>query len=705
MRIRPKRPIISLIALTLLVLIGAAVSISAPKSPFTLNHKASYVDEKTLNYVRPGLTVKVLAVDVAADGVVRARVRFTDPRGVPLDREGIQTPGAIAASFILASIPKGQAQYNAYTTRVQTSTITGQSATQAGTDTGGTWAKVADGEYTYTFGFKLPANYDKTVTHSVGVYANRVLTEFDFGTSLADNVFSWVPDGASAPAPRDVIKTQSCQGCHVDNFAFHGATGRISMEMCVLCHTPQTTDPDTGNTVDMSVMTHKIHMGKNLPSVVAGGKYQIIGFGGVVWDYSNVALPTDVRNCTVCHDQTTGAKQAARALSAPSKAGCGSCHDNVDFASGRNHANLPQPTDSQCSRCHQPQGEMEFDISVAGAHTIPYNSKALTGFNWEILKVDDGSAGKKPTITFTVKDKTGAALRPSDFGRISAVLAGPAIDYTTKFPGQATSGYVSEDLAQSKGADGVYTYTFTNGIPADARGTYSVSLEGRRVETIYKGTQIEQSVQYGPKQNAVSYFTVDGSPVTARRKVVDIEKCQSCHVSLRLHGENRVDTIEHCVVCHNPVETDVSRRPASAGAPQSVDFRSMIHNIHGGEELKNFFGIEDYIIYGFGGTLHNFSEVVYPGRLSSCDACHVNNSQQLPLPSTNAKVNDPRGLIPNVSPQSASCLSCHRSRDAASHALANTNALGESCGTCHGPNGDFSVRKVHAVPSTPVPRE
>jgi len=43
-----------------------------------------------------------------------------------------------------------------------------------------------------------------------------------------------------------------------------------------MCHTPQTVDPDTGNTVDMKVFIHKLHMGSQLPSVKAGTPYQVI---------------------------------------------------------------------------------------------------------------------------------------------------------------------------------------------------------------------------------------------------------------------------------------------------------------------------------------------------------------------------------------------------------------------------------------------
>ncbi|MCC6343852.1 MAG: OmcA/MtrC family decaheme c-type cytochrome [Bryobacterales bacterium] len=699
------RRVILRISLTLMVLTGAAVLVSAPKSPFTQNDRAYYLDEKTVNYVRPGLKVTVTAASIATDGVITARVKFTDPAGVPLDKDGIQTPGVIAASAIAAYIPNGQSQYTAYTTRRQTSAITGESAIQANADSGGTWTKVADGEYAYKFGFKAPANYEKSSTHAIGVYASRNLTEFELGTALSDSVFPFVPDGSAKPETRDAVRTESCQRCHVDDFAFHGTTGRTSVQMCVLCHTPQSTDPDTGNTLDFPVMVHKIHMGKDLPGVKAGGKYQIIGFGNAVHDYSHIGFPTDQRNCTVCHEQTTGAAQARNYLTKPNRAACGSCHDDVNFETGENHVNLPQVSDNQCSGCHIPQGELEFDASILGAHTIPYNSRELTGFQFAITKVDNGSAGKKPSVTFTLADKNGNPLAPSNFSSLNAVLGGPTTDYITKFPGAATSGYVSESVLKATGGDGVYTYTLSNAIPENARGTFSIGLEGRRIEVIYKGTRQEQSVQYGPKKNAVAYFTVDGTPVFPRRQVVAIEKCQRCHVSLRLHGENRIDTIEQCVTCHNPVETDVARRPASAGAPQSIDFRQMIHNIHGGERTKNAYKIEDYIIYGFGGAVHNFSEVTFPGRLASCDMCHVNGSQQLPLPETNAEVSNPRGYLNPGGPVAAACLSCHRGKDAASHALANTTTLGESCAACHGSKSEFGVVKVHAAPSTPQANE
>jgi OmcA/MtrC family decaheme c-type cytochrome len=101
----------------------------------------------------------------------------------------------------------------------------------------------------------------------------------------------------------------------------------------------------------------------------------------------------------------------------PSRRACGSCHDDVNFATGENHADLPQVSDNQCSTCHTVQGELEFDISIKGAHTIATKSRELPGTTFELLSVADGAPGKKPTVSFSIKDKSGKPILPSEMTR------------------------------------------------------------------------------------------------------------------------------------------------------------------------------------------------------------------------------------------------------------------------------------------------
>ena len=695
--------------LVITVLAGAIGLQSQGSSPFSKHDKAYYASENLINFVRPGLVFKVTTAQIAQDGTISARVLVTDPKGLALDRDGVNTPGAVSISFIAATIPQGQTQYTAYTTRLSTSPITKQTATQAGSDSGGTFTKNADGDYTYTFKTTAPAGFDAAATHTVGVYGSRNLSEFQLGTNFASTTFNFVPNGAAVAVTRDVIRTESCNKCH-DHLAFHGGSRR-GIELCVLCHTPQTTDPDTGNTVNFPVMVHRIHMGSSLPSVKAGTPYQIIGFNQSVSDWSTVVFPSDVRRCEACHEQTTGAKQPT-AFMKPNRAACGACHDNVNFATGENHVNLPQVSDNQCSTCHIPQGELEFDASILGAHTMPTQSTTFPGMNIEILKVDNGTAGSKPTITFTLKDNGGNPIFASDLtvspNRLAVVMAGPTSDYGyTSFGSDVTtSGYVSEDATKATcGADGTCTYTFLHAIPADAKGTFSIGMEGRRGAILLAGTTKQQSTEYGAI-NKVTNFSVDGSPVQPRRKVVDISKCNGCHTFLSMHGENR-NRIEMCVLCHNPSETDKARRvvavnPADkALPPQAVNFSLLIHRIHTGEKLK-----EDgasFTVVGFGGSHNDFTEVRFPafspdaqvGDRRNCSLCHVNGSEQN-LPTGLNNVTNPQGWLNPTPAVAAACTSCHVTKAAASHALANTTQLGESCEACHGANADFAPDKVHA---------
>jgi OmcA/MtrC family decaheme c-type cytochrome len=171
---------------------------------------------------------------------------------------------------------------------------------------------------------------------------------------------------------------------------------------------------------------------------------------------------------------------------------------------------------------------------------------------------------------------------------------------------------------------------------------------------------------------------------------VDLDKCNKCHDKLQLHGNNR-NQIQACVVCHNPVTTDSSRRPAAANPAESVDFKLMIHKLHTGEEL-NF----DYTVYGFGGTPINFNEVRFPGDRRNCAACHVGNTYAVPLPSTATPVTTPRNFWEPTRPTAAACLACHDSTEAAAHAFVNTASFGESCAVCHKEDAEFAVSRVHA---------
>ena len=220
----------------------SAILLSAPRKaiPFTKWDRAFYAKPNVVAFVRPGFAIQIVSAKIAADGTVTVDYKISDPKGLPLDFAGIQTPGTIAVSFVLAHMTKGSTQFTTYATRSRTSTDGKTTVTQASADSGGKSTPIAEGEYLYTFGNKVPAGSDATVTHRLAMYGSRNLTEFDLGTFYDDAVLDWVPAGGK-PAPRDVVRTDSCNKCH-DQLAAHGGSRR-SVEVCVICHTAQTTEP------------------------------------------------------------------------------------------------------------------------------------------------------------------------------------------------------------------------------------------------------------------------------------------------------------------------------------------------------------------------------------------------------------------------------------------------------------------------------
>jgi OmcA/MtrC family decaheme c-type cytochrome len=643
-----------------------------------------YLTQEVFDYIRPGFNIRINSVTLPEDRRLVVDYTFTDDLMQPLDRLGQVTPGALTINQVLAWWDAQKRQYTAYTTRTQTSPITGVSAIQAAADSGGTWTDIAVGHSTYRFRTVLPADFDRTKTHTLAIYATRNTTAI-VGKNYFDNLeHDFRPDAAPVTETWGAVGNveRSCNRCH-NPLSAHGGS-RQDVKLCATCHTPQTTDPDTGRTVDLKVMIHKIHRGENLPSVQAGTPYVIIGNQQSIHDFSNVVFPQDIRNCTTCH---TDAPESHIWFSRPSRAVCSACHDNVNFATGEGHAAGSQANDSACASCHVPQGDREFDASIKGAHTVPLKSTQLKGLIATIMSVDGAGPGQKPTVTFQLKENDGTVLNPQPFGsNLNLLMGGPTKDYAINPIRENASG------ASFNGT--LATYTFNRMIPADAVGTWAFSIEARRTVTLNPGTTDQMNVTEGAF-NPVKYAAVTDSQPVPRRAVVDMAKCNTCHDQLALHGGQRLN-VEECIMCHNANASDTARRPADKAPVESIHFKRMIHRIHTGEELT-----QDLTIYGFFTPPNppnpiNFNEVRFPGDRRDCQKCHIANTYQPPLPDDALPTQTFRDYYTPQQPVAAACLGCHDSRSAAAHAFVNTAPFGEACASCHGQNAEFAVDKVHA---------
>jgi OmcA/MtrC family decaheme c-type cytochrome len=239
-----------------------------------------------------------------------------------------------------------------------------------------------------------------------------------------------------------------------------------------------------------------------------------------------------------------------------------------------------------------------------------------------------------------------------------------------------------------------------------------------------------------PVTSAVGYGNVAGQAPVARRVIVDIAKCDVCHSVLALHGDNRNNNPQVCVACHNPASTDVGmRQTLTAAVPgidglweETIDFKHMIHAIHDGS-VRGAAGAP-FVIYGFGGSVNNFTDVVYPGQLNRCDACHVGTSYypvddtavQATTFFTGLSKESPNPTSPgnpiSTSANMSVCSACHVDalaqshmeqnggsttvrKDAEGRTIPSTNpANAETCSVCHGPGGVADVMVVHDIPAT-----
>jgi OmcA/MtrC family decaheme c-type cytochrome len=442
-------------------------------------------------------------------------------------------------------------------------------------------------------------------------------------------------------------------------------------------------------------MIHRIHRGANLPTVQAGIPYQIIGFGGRVHDYSDVHFPQDIRNCETCHvpgpdvlteaeiaskvaaGEIVGGTQSSNWNTQPTRDTCDSCHNDISFVTGIGHPGGVQLTDDNCSTCHQPQGAMDFDASIRGAHTVPRKSTLLKGINIEILGVANTTPGQSPTVNFNITENDGTVIAPDSLPFFNMNLVGPTTDYST---------LIRESATGAVPVDGGYTYTFAGTIPADAVGTFAVGAEAFRMVTLSGSGEHRETEE----ENPVFYFSVDGSTPVPRRTVVQEENCNKCHNKLELHGTIRHDP-EYCVTCHIPSGDDGAQRPAEELPVQSRHFKFMIHRIHTGSDLER-----DFTIYGFNGSRHNYNELHFPGDRRDCETCHVNDSYELPLPENLLPTPTPREFYNPLLPIAGACLGCHDSESTAAHAFTMTSSFGEACVACHGEGKDFAVSRVHA---------
>ncbi|MFI5165386.1 MAG: OmcA/MtrC family decaheme c-type cytochrome [Thermoanaerobaculales bacterium] len=654
---------------------------------YTTAQTEHYLTAEQIAYIRPGYNITVGSVTIGADLKPVVDVTFADDAGQPLDRAGVLTPGALSMSFILSWWNPATRYYTDYFTRPEVDPVSGRHEDQAIT-AAGTWEDLGIGHAKFHFTSALPAGYDVTKTNTLGIYGSRAINLTDplvISKTYYDNVeYDFRPDAQPVTDTWAKVANATCNQCH-DPLSAHGGS-RQDVKLCVLCHSSQTVDAETGNTVDMRVMIHKIHMGSSLPSVGAGHPYQIIGHNNAVVDFSTVVFPQNIMNCTTCHK--ADAPQGNVWYTYPSRAACGSCHDAIDWVTGNKHPAGPEADDTACAGCHQPVGQLEYDASIQGAHVNPLKSKQLKGLAMQIVSVTNAAAGQKPVVTYKITNADGSPVDPRPLDTLRFTIGGPTTDYASLF----------SEAAQAKSTfDGhVATYAFQNPIPANATGTWTMTCDVERAFDLSRADAEPDITGNESPLNPIFYMPITDAQAMPRRTVVDIAKCNGCHDRLGAHGGQRLLTQE-CVICHNPNADDSSQRPAAAGAPESIQMARMVHRIHTGENLTH-----EYSVYGHGGRKVPFNDIRFSGDTRDCAKCHADvatgaqQTYEVPVGDALLPVATPQDYYTPMQPTAAACLGCHDTKPAAAHAALNAAVFGEACAVCHSSEDEFGVARVHA---------
>lgn len=621
-----------------------------------------------------------------------------------------------------------------------------ESAMQATMETrgsAGTLTRNQNGSYTYQFRTDITdpdqtmgVSYDPSLTH-------RVVMQVEFeglnGAEIVSNpYFDFVPEGGNVTTSKSVVHKDACNECHHE-LALHGG-GRIETEYCVACHNPGTTDANSGNNLDLSVMVHRIHMGEELPE-----PYTIWGYRDSEHDYSTVVYPQDHRNCTKCHSAEKamtpdGDNWAER----PTIQACGSCHEDVDF-SNHPYEGLAQNDNSLCAQCHIPYSS-SLEFAVENAHTNPVDVLAEQ-FRFNILAVNYNSGTRNIVVDFSVTDPTNsdtaydiendpAFTAGGGASRMAVLIGWNSADFSNVGSGAAPAQPILlNPLFGGATNIGDNVFRVSSTLPPQATGTGSVGIEGHPA---VEGVRI-------PVANVVEPFAISGA-LEPRRLIVSIDKCNACHGNLSLHGNNRQGTVETCVFCHNADATDMEVRPATVDEDEdgvfddfaavgvdglreeSIHFKYMIHAIHAGSADDHGYRQNGIVVYGFRRSVHDYSHVRYSGILSNCNACHEGDSYRVNAPAgalattfetasgdlsgdqhaIEEALHDPADDL-NASPETATCYSCHDSGQAMEHmeivgrgTFSQTqgdisNNVWEDCGGCHGPHEFKDVADVHRL--------
>lgn len=561
----------------------------------------------------------------------------------------------------------------------------------------------ADGYYTYAFKTDITdptktggVAYEPALTHRIAIqlsYKNAA-----GATVLVNPYYDFtIVDGKSVPVSasqtRKMTDVTSCNSCH-EKLALHGG-GRIDTQYCVMCHNPGTVDPESGNNLNMSTMTHSIHAGRRIKAAT-GEDYTIWGYGNSKHDYAEVGFPQDLRNCTKCHSASNPATpQGDNWKTVVSQQACLSCHTSkvggawetkhviyakdpiVVGAASTTNTKATDLTNAQCVACHKVGSNISPEVVHWNQNEENAAKYKMTIESATLVQSPSTTLEGKVEVKYFLSDPTNGNLKyklESDSAKFGSLylylayqnLAGQSTA-TTEFSSYNNGGNNARVTAITGTNDGNNVYTHVITIPMNtamrvAAGTARVVSIGqiKEPQLALKALDPRPAVVPAALVNVVAQHTFKDVALTGtvqpRRVIVSNAKCNDCHGALgTTSGSNTLanafhsgarNTVESCVICHDANRASSTVMTNGLSLNESYQFKTMIHGIHGNSKRTYPFTHGNKVLGAFGkdgfllsdgvtpmtvGTENYAAEVAWPGVGVNCNACHVDNSYKQDL--------------------------------------------------------------------------
>lgn len=615
---------------------------------------------------------------------------------------------------------------------------------------------LGNGQYRYTFSQPLTSypqfsgldtQYAPERTHRIYLELKPLATS-PIETHLINTVYDFVPatgQAAKADEGRVVIAPeQACFRCHNDDLAnadtrllMHGSK-RFAYEGCVMCHTSYSGDPETANSLDMATLTHQIHQ----------AKYQVVGYKGQLYDFSNVTYPGDMKQCQQCH--IPGATAQTDNYNIPSKTACLDCHKGQIPADWNgtvaglfhNREIFANAWALSCSGCH-PDSNNPQGVGLFHNAKTKTAAKLASDYQVKLLSSKINTDAQSLEVTLQVQQLDQLPATQPMIKSFWLIATGQAD--STNLPVNNGQRKVWNLLANDPnvslsimGANQLKV-TVTQLSIADFGHLTQSKLYSKLVLCADKNTGYAVNCDIANQDvslSAINSLTLSGDAVTTKAKA-DENACRQCHdkgLEDRVLSAHQLGSMfepnSQCGTCHAPhtstALTDGQCRSChnsetvmylnanlmhTPGSDQikpyrtlnnTLSYREMVHSLHAGTRT----------IEGFGKPR---PELTYPNAKNGCSSCHSKgqldlsglNEQQSLLVATPGATN--KGQIAEYSPTLATCSACHTKLDSlAVHArgfggVYQSDASGgriyqpgqESCAVCHAEGRSSGVDKVH----------